>query len=447
MKKEYLLTASVVILTLLLAVGIIRWLAPGLLGMPADLQLVRVSKEVPPFFENVFRTNDKMGDDGYVLLDPLTRVRAPGLFPDLDGIGPNDVLGFRNRAVPNAADVVVIGDSQTYGNNALLEDNWPSHMRKALRGKLPVVYNMSVGGWGAVQYLNMLKYAYRFSPRVVVVAFYSGNDPLESFAFAYASDEWSFLRVDKALRPSDAPKVIFPAPQNEWWKVEFKDGTKTIFTPRLRYGANDRAEPAVGAGYGIMREVARLLAEQAKKANIKLVMTVIPSKELAYRKKVAELASPPPEDYARLLEAEAQNIAALAEAIARLPGAVYVDVIGPLQDAALGAEPLYPHDINGHPVAAGYRVIGNAVAKAVDPLLLERPTGLVALKFDKDSYVINLVNEEGVWKVRDQSILIANGWSESDTPRIVDYREIATLPAMGMLSQVDRRRFGPRTAR
>jgi lysophospholipase L1-like esterase len=357
------------------------------------------------------------------------------------------LLGFRNRAVPNVADIVVIGDSQTYGNNAWLEENWPSHMRNALGRKLPLVYNMSVGGWGAVQYLNMLKYATQLRPKVVVVAFYSGNDALESFALAYASREWAFLRVDAALRAADAPKVVFPPPENEWWKVEFNDGTRTVFTPRLRYSANDPSDPAVRAGYGILREAARLMAEHAQRANIKLVMTVIPTKELAYRKKVAGSASAPAQDYAQLVQAEAQNIAAFAAAIATLPGAIYVDVVGPLQEAALGSQPIYPDDADGHPIATGYRVIGKAIAQAVDPVLRDRPVGLVAYSVEHDKYSLSLINHEGVWRVSDLSLLTANGWGENLKIERVDYQDIATLPSMGTLSQVDRRRFGPRSPR
>ena len=50
-----LATATV---TLVLSLGLIRWLAPALLGVPSDLQLVQVSREVPPFFAGVFRAED-----------------------------------------------------------------------------------------------------------------------------------------------------------------------------------------------------------------------------------------------------------------------------------------------------------------------------------------------------------------------------------------------------
>src|SRR2546428_394876 len=39
--------------------------------------------------------------------------------------GGFDDWGFRNREVPETADIVVIGDSQTYGNTATMEDSWP----------------------------------------------------------------------------------------------------------------------------------------------------------------------------------------------------------------------------------------------------------------------------------------------------------------------------------
>ncbi len=409
MKRESLLTLAVVLVTVLVALGLIRWQAPGLLGIPVDLQVVQTSREVPPFFENVFPDNPQVGEDGYVIHDPLTRVRAPNLMQDFVVMGPNDVLGFRNRSVPNVADIITIGDSQTYGNNAPLEENWPSWMGESLGGKRPVVYDMSVGGWGAVQYLNMLRYAARFRPRVVVVAFYTGNDSLETVNLAYHTEAWSFLRGSDPLTPEDTPKVTFPAPREEWWSVKFTDGTETVFTPRLRFASNDVTYGAVRAGHGVMQEVARRLAEQAQKSGIRLVMTIIPTKELVYRKKIVQEGIVAGEDYNRLVEAETKNIATLGDAIRNLPGVRHVDVVEPLQEAALGATPLYPTDINGHPVSAGYRVIGRAVAQAVDEFLPERPRGPVAIKTGADGYALRLVNDEGVWIVNSPSILVANG--------------------------------------
>ena len=140
-----MLALGVTVVTVALALGLIRLFAPQLLGVSRDLQLVRASKEVPPFFDNVFRREDYEGQD-FIIQDPYVK-RARPLLPEDPGMGPHDILGFRNRSIPNFADVVVIGDSQTYGNNALLVDNWPSRMQAVLTDKRAVVYSMAVGGW------------------------------------------------------------------------------------------------------------------------------------------------------------------------------------------------------------------------------------------------------------------------------------------------------------
>lgn len=65
----------------------------------------------------------------------------------LHRVAPNspghDVRGFRNAASPEAADVVAIGDSQTWGINVRQEETWPSVLKRV--GKVSV-YSMSLGG-------------------------------------------------------------------------------------------------------------------------------------------------------------------------------------------------------------------------------------------------------------------------------------------------------------
>jgi hypothetical protein len=58
MKKDWLLLTASVAITLGIALGMIRWFAPQLLGISPDLQLVKIDKEAPPFFENTFRAED-----------------------------------------------------------------------------------------------------------------------------------------------------------------------------------------------------------------------------------------------------------------------------------------------------------------------------------------------------------------------------------------------------
>src|SRR5262245_42445916 len=62
----------------------------------------------------------------------------------------HDALGFRNTEVPQSANVVAIGDSQTYGVSAGRDDSWPHQLGMLLSEP---VYNMALGGYGPLQYL------------------------------------------------------------------------------------------------------------------------------------------------------------------------------------------------------------------------------------------------------------------------------------------------------
>jgi len=439
-KKEWWLAVGVTVLTVALVLGLLQLFAPQLLGGQRDLQLVRASKEVPPFFDNVFRREDYEGQE-FIIQDPYVK-RAKPLFPEEPPVGPHDILGFRNRAIPNIADIIVIGDSQTYGNNAILADNWPSQLQAMLSSKQPVVYSMAVGGWSATEYLAMFSKALLFQPQVIVVAFYTGNDALETFIQAYGNDYYAFLRLDPKLDARDAPKVTFPAPESEWWKVAFKDGVKTIFTPKLRYASN-QDHPAVQTGYAIMAETGRLMGEMAQRHPVKLVFTIIPTKELVYAAKVAQEGLESPADYTALITEERKNAQRLADDLRKIPDVTVVDCIDPLQEAAKANIPLYPNDINGHPVAAGYKAIARTLSPMIEPFLPPRLEGLAAVRQDETRYQVFLIRESQVWLVPSPEIAQQNGWSLENIP-LIQERHIQRLPLMGTMDQVDINRFGRR---
>lgn len=438
MKKDWWMAVGVTVLTLALALGLIRLFAPQLLGSARDLQLVQVSKAIPSFFENVFRPEDYASRE-FILQDPYVK-RAKPLFPDQFVIGPHDILGFRNRAVPNQADIVTIGDSQTYGNNALLTDNWPNQMRAALEDKV-TVYNIAVGAWGAAEYWAMFNKALLFKPQVIVVAFYTGNDALNTFQQAYGNERYAFLKTDRTLTSADLPKVVFPAPESEWWRVSFKDGVSTIFTPKLRHASNQPI-PAVKAGYAGMAEAGRLIGKMVAKHQVKLVFTIIPTKELVYAEKITLEGITSPADYQALVADERANIEGLAAELRRVPEAIFADVVAPLQEAARQAVPLYPDDDNGHPIEAGYAVIGKALATAIQPLLTASPEGLVAFRQDETHLLLFLARNGQAWLIPSLDIARQNGWSPDDI-RLVEERLIRRLPLAGRMDRVDAERFGP----
>ncbi|MGB0721998.1 MAG: hypothetical protein ACPGU7_06335 [Gammaproteobacteria bacterium] len=384
--------------TLVVALLILRALAPGLIGLSPDLTLVQAAEERAPFYANVFRVDDfKPGP--FLVPDPLTHMRARPLDQDRGGMGPHDILGFRNRAVGNVADVVVIGDSQTYGNNVTLEQNWPSVMAGRLAPGRPV-YAMATGGWGAVQYYQMALNAGLFRPRVMIMAFYTGNDPLDSARLAFADDRWTALRPPGADDAVEFPKVNYPAPPEEQWPVVFANGLETVFSPQLRLVSNAPGE-AADAGYAIMERVAREIATQTRKVGIDFVVTLIPTKEYAFARRVAVEKLDAPAAYQALVDAEGERIRAFAEAMER-HGVRYVDVVGPMQQAASEATRsgrLYPGNVNGHPSIKGYSTLGNVMAEAVEPLLPPLPTGVVVARLPNDQSFLFRVQGGDVWRV------------------------------------------------
>jgi lysophospholipase L1-like esterase len=443
-RNQLLLLSVSTVATVLIALGLIRWLAPGLLGIAPDLQLVQVSREVPPFYDNVFRQAD-IEQSEFILQDPIVIKRAVPLFPDKIGMGPNDILGFRNRSVPNVADIVTIGDSQTYGNNAPLELNWPSHLAAALPIKAPTVYNMSCGGWDGIQYLDIFKKALRFSPRVVVVAFYSGNDPFGAFGAAYGTDRWEDLRPDPSLRIKDAPESSWPPKQEDMWGVEFLDGTSTVFTPKARLSSNHERHPAVTAGYGVLAEIGRRIAGSGRRAGVPVVFTVIPTKELVFWPRIRDEGFSPPAEYRELIDGEAHHISWLEGKLSGLEGARFVDVVKPLQDAARSL-PIYPSDSNGHPYPGGYRVIGEAIAGAADRHLIEQPAGLVFETLGPGQMATLYVQDGGKWLFASYELAAANGWAPSDGT-FAESRDLAGLEYRGLITAVDPASYGPRAWR
>lgn len=386
MKKEWWLAAGVTLATLALALATIRHFAPGLLGTPMDLQLVQLDERQPAFFSGVFRMEDVQSTELSVK-DPITGIRGTPAYPNLVSKGPHDLLGFRNDAALRVADLVIIGDSQTYGVNASMALNWPHQLEAALgRQRLASrVYAMAVGGWAAPQYLHVGQISGALRPRVIIVAFYAGNDPLESFMHVYGSEQWAQLRPDTRLTASDAPTVQVPVPTDKQWRVPLEGDLSTIMLVEFRR-ANLRRNAAVDAGWVIMKTVATRLAEQATAYQATLIVALIPTKETAYARLIEQRAVAAPKEYADLLAEEAQRHQDFSAYVAALGGARFVDVSARLQEALLAGEALYPADSDGHPGVAGYAQIAAAIEQAAAPLLPRYPCGPVRFE-----------SRDGVW--------------------------------------------------
>ncbi|UCG16051.1 MAG: SGNH/GDSL hydrolase family protein [Phycisphaerales bacterium] len=110
--------------------------------------------------------------------------------------------------MPDRADVVVFGDSQTYGMGIDLELLWPQQFARASGRD---VYAMSFPGWGPVHYLILWDRAARLRPRVIVEAFYSGNDLYDAFHSVYDIGQFPDLKT----RDHEQARMLAEAEQIE----------------------------------------------------------------------------------------------------------------------------------------------------------------------------------------------------------------------------------------
>ena len=114
-----------------------------------------------------------------------------------------DEWGFRNRRVPETADIVAIGDSHTYGNNARMSESWP-YVVGRITGLS--VYNLALGGYGPNQYFHLLTTrAVKLRPRWVVCGLYLGDDFENAFLMTYGTAHWAGLR--NATRAAVDPDI------------------------------------------------------------------------------------------------------------------------------------------------------------------------------------------------------------------------------------------------
>jgi hypothetical protein len=92
-----------------------------------------------------------------------------------------DDEGFRNARVRDRIDVAALGDSFTDAMTVPIEAAWASLLER--RTGL-AVQNYGTAGFGPQQELRVLKdYAVRHHPRVVVLAYFAGNDLFDAEAF------------------------------------------------------------------------------------------------------------------------------------------------------------------------------------------------------------------------------------------------------------------------
>jgi len=327
--------------------------------------------------------------------------------------GGHDAWGMRNREVPEQADIVAIGDSQTYGVAACAVNSWPAQLQR-ITGR--TVYNMGMPGYGPVQYLWLLEHrALTLHPRVIVVGYYAGNDLYDAYVMAYCYEYWKHLRApgrsglhgaartDAALGVAEqrAGDNLF-ARTKDWLghhTVMYRMLTYSLLGPLksrlMRMGdldgvtvyrdsernvetafrtARDLQEvrlsnPDITEGMRICRGLFAEMNGICRENGASLVVLMIPTKEQVFGKYIKgnrALA------YSAQIDEHLDSVGKSSEALEAFfaeNGIAYVDPLDALEKA-LETTRIYAGNWETHPNKNGYRVIADAVKECLERKML-----------------------------------------------------------------------------
>lgn len=232
--------------------------------------------------------------------------------------GGHDAWGFRNREVPDKADIVCIGDSMTYGYGARARESWPAVLA-AMRGER--IYNMALGGYGPIQYLYLMRTgATQLHPRIVIVALNLENDLLDAYNMVYSHTRWSIYRTSDfpdvpppTISPRDSGKFlggvrhwlatrsvlymsITQLPFFDFVRVKESSGYPDVDTRISYHDANhnvafyldsrirpvDLTDPRARAGWDITKRTLLEIHTDAERDAIRLIVAIVPTKERVY---------------------------------------------------------------------------------------------------------------------------------------------------------------------
>ena len=328
------------------------------------------------------------------------------------GTGENDGAGYRNEEQLERAEVVALGDSQTWGVNAERDESWPAQLAERLGAP---VYNMGRGGYGVVQYLHQLDEALALSPRWIVVALYLGNDVYDAYDLVYGYEAHEARRHPDAglrqrieasaypdVRSLFLERVRFGAkPSGAGWLEKrsalvrrlgavrrdpgsaesdrawatahpedgfvYDDGRlATVFHSRYRLAAVDSSLPKIREGLRITLAALEEIARRLQAEDAELLVVLLPTKERVFARAVASAAGEPapPASYGRGVREEQQIATGLARHLERL-GVRVLEPLARLEDAVAAGEPIFPENADGHFTPAGYGRVAEAIAGAI----------------------------------------------------------------------------------
>ncbi len=305
-----------------------------------------------------------------------------------------DEHGFRNATVPVRTDVLIVGDSQTWGFQIERAETFTA-VFAATTGASS--YQMANGSYGPVQYRELVRQGLSLQPRLVVVAFYFGNDFVDAFDYAglegaepvrsggvqYGvrdhpefegpqSPNWTMALVDGVL---DVSRVLDAAANvvksrlqgglldHEPGAVHFADSrAPTVLLPDYRRPLVDIDDDRVRGGLDVSGRCLADIVQRCRTIGARCLLLAIPTKEFGYAEWQIGKGSP----LAELQALHATETAARRElfALATAAGCEIADLAPVCVSALAAGTPVWPPSGDGHLNAAGHREAARLVERS-----------------------------------------------------------------------------------
>jgi len=330
-------------------------------------------------------------------------------YPDVDA------WYFRNERVPARADIVILGDSQTYGYGVAPEFAWPRQLATETGWS---TYNIACSGYSPAHGLVIWDSVISLQPRFVVAALYAGNDLYDTFDLVYGHGQLAHLRSPSSQRQAQIAALEAADPLAErarlvtrmgrppwplrdflrdhfalfhfvrhlgggsaalagrggdsWQAAQQRAlrhpdflyahddgaGSRTTLTVTKRLLPLDTADLRIDEGLQLTLGVLREMARRSAAAKARFLVLWIPTKELVFAPGIAAGTMP---HLRRLIDAETAVQQQVRDSAANL-GVPFIDALPALRRSlALGEGP-YPQSTDGHPTAIGYAHIADVVA-------------------------------------------------------------------------------------
>ncbi len=341
--------------------------------------------------------------------DPVLGYRVLG------GKSGHDELGFRNEVVPEKAKVLAFGDSMTYGVMGPAAASWPRQLGGLMKEP---VYNLGLGGYGPLQYLELARtHGSRIHSQVWVVGIYLGNDIIDAYNLAHDREAWRAWRLSERPKGSltqfdiigaaSAPPQRLFAAQRDWlarnsmlygvgrailgplfanepaldrrareqnaadlnwsWSDPASSAVNTVFQPGPIFAAQNLNTPEVQEGLKLTQRALLELKELADKRGSQMLLVLIPTKEQVYCPALAQRGVKLPLAHEKLCGAERKMVAELTR-FAGENRLALVDTTPALTQKVERGTQVYLSSRDGHMVAAGNEVVARVVSEAVHAL-------------------------------------------------------------------------------